>query len=133
MTDTPENAENPTTQPMAPGARSAWGTLTRTTRIWTIALVAGAAALIAAAGLGLGVFVGTEHEHDESSESSEYVHEHRDGPSGERHREHDAHENDRNEAENNDSDRGGPTGQPAAPGVGGGSSVAPKPAPVPPR
>ncbi len=113
-----------------------WGTLTRTTRIWTIALGAGVAALIAVAGFGLGVFVGNEHgdhEHGDGPEASEYAHDHRDGPYEQRRQENDPHENDTNEAEKTDSDHDGQTGQPAGPGAGGGSSVQPKPAPVPPR
>ncbi|BBX85665.1 hypothetical protein [Mycolicibacterium aubagnense] len=156
MTDTPENTENPaahpagdvqadhspnlSAQPAATGARSAWGALTRTTRIWTIALGAGAAALVATAGFGLGVFASIEHgdhERGDSPEASEYVQDRRDGPYEQRRREYDPHENDANDAKNADRDQGSQTGQPAGPGIGGGSSVGsgvePKPTPVPPR
>lgn len=123
-------------QPAATGARSAWGTVARTTRIWTIALGAGAAALIAAAGFGLGFFIGNEHgdhEYGDGPEPSEYAHDHRDGPYEQRRQERDHDENETNEAEKPDSDQGGQPGQPAGPGVGGGSGVAPKPTPMPPR
>lgn len=152
MTDTPENAENPAAhpagdaqtdhsptlpvQPAAAGARSAWGTLTRTNRIWTFALGAGVAALIATAGFGLGVFVGIEHgdhERGDTPEASEYVHDRQDGPYEPRRRESDPHEDDTNEAKNTDSNPGGQTGHPAGPGAGGGSGVEPKPTPVLPR
>ncbi|MCX8564642.1 hypothetical protein OS122_27540 [Mycolicibacterium mucogenicum] len=151
MTDTPENAENPAAhpaddaqadhsrnlpvQPVAAGPRSAWGTLTRTNRIWAIVLGAGVAALIATAGFGLGVFVGVEqgdHERGEYPDASEYVQDRQYGPYEQRRREYDPQEDD-NEAKNTDSDHGGQTGQPAGPGVSGGGSVEPKPTPVPPR